>query len=195
MRIFACSIVCLLIGTSAALAVGPGTIETGVGGMAHLSPEPWQISGRVHVVYFLMPIAGIGPYFNFTKCGDYEYEWAGETFTEKSATHFGLGALAKLYLPVAMMGGKLTPFVEGGLGMRTVTTGWEVTDATDEEETELKMEVTARVGADYWIAPNWTIWFAFHGQKIFADEEDIFYEDEADFQAELRLGVATFLGM
>jgi opacity protein-like surface antigen len=66
-------------------------------------------------------------------------------------------------------------------------------DQVFEEETESKMAVTVRFGFDYWLTKNWTVWLAYHGSKVFADEKDGYTEDVTDFRHGVRLGIATFL--
>jgi hypothetical protein len=200
MRFAALSIIAMLLLASTAIAgIGPGTVETGFGGMIHLSPEPWSIDANMHLVYYVNPAIGFGPYWMVSKIGDQEVENTGYDYTIKHATHYALGGLVKVYLPLAlgmMEPGGMMPFVEGGFGIRTLDkpgSEYMPTQMDDvEEETETKPELIIRLGFDYWMTKNWSLWVAYHGSKILADEED-FGQQVTDFRSDIRIGIATFL--
>jgi hypothetical protein len=202
MRLILLLSICVVLAASTAFAgLNPGTIETGFGGYFHISPEPWEIGANMHLLYFLSPMIGFGPYWNVQKTGDEEVDYGSvDTWTIKHATHYGIGALGKMYLPMDLMGGRATPFVEAGFGIRTLSKPEEpvvgtlaLADFEEEEETETKPEFISRFGFDYWLTESWTIWAAYHGVKTFADEADGYGPEVTDFNSNIRLGIATFL--
>jgi hypothetical protein len=93
--------------------------------------------------------------------------------------------MGKIYLPMAWVGGKVTPFVEPALGLRAIT---KFDDAT---KTESKPVFMARVGFDYWLTDKWTVWVAYQADKLFADKDK--YPEFKDFQSSIKIGIATFL--
>jgi opacity protein-like surface antigen len=164
----------MLFVASGATALDIGTIETGGALDLHLSPEPWSLGANMYLVYYMMPMLGVGPYWSLHK--------QGEVGSVSFPTLYSLGALGKLYLPMAYMEGKLTPYVAAGLGI----TSLEIYDIAKSEYTsETKSEFTARVGFDYWLTDKWTVWCAYYGDKVFADGYD--------FGSSIKVGVATFL--
>jgi hypothetical protein len=169
MRLFAVLGMCLLFGASVASAVEMGTIETGGSLDLRLSPSPWALDASMHLLYYMAPMLGVGPYFDVTKVEDVDAD-------------YGIGAAGKLYLPMAYMNGKMTPYVMAGVGIVTV-------EVWDEDEMELSTETKGnfmmRVGFDYWLTENWTVWTGYQGNKVFADDYD--------WQSYLRVGVSTFL--
>lgn len=188
----------VLAASTAFAGLNPGTIETGFGGHFHISPEPWEVGANMHLVYFPSPMIGFGPYWHIQKTGDIEVESGSTTTTYKSAAYWGIGALGKMYLPMQMMGGRATPFAEAGFGIRTVCAPEEVigllmADVEIEDETETKPEFIVRLGFDYWLTEDWSIWVAYHGQKIFANKDDGYTEEVTDFRSDIRIGIATFL--
>jgi len=171
MKLSLCLAVCVLFVASGAMAVEKGTIETGGGLDFHLSPSPWVLDANMHLLYYISPMLGIGPWWDLYKMGK------PEGAEDSPPTMYGIGALGKIYLPMAWMDGKATPFVEAGAGIRTIPTG--------EGDTESKTTFMARVGFDYWLTDKWTVWTAYQADKVFIDEYD--------WQSSIKVGIATFI--
>ncbi len=168
-----------------------GTLETGLGGNIHLSPEPTQISAQMHLLYYLNQVLGVGPYWTVQWMGEYE----SESVTTKPAIHYGLGAMAKFYLPVVMAQGKISPYVAAGFGMKSIFKEYKTSGNEREEQTESKAEVVFRVGFDWWFTDDWTIWVAYQGSKLFVDSDtyfDDFGNDLSDMRSDIRVGISTF---
>jgi len=176
MRLFACVALCLLFGASTAFAVGVGTIETGGGLDLHLSPDPWSLDANMHLLYYISPMLGIGPYWSAEMQGDIE--------DVSYPTLYSLGALGKLYLPMSYMEGRMTPFVMAGFGILSLPT-YPSTEEGQAYDTETKAKFTMRVGFDYWLTDKWTVWVAYHGDKPFVEDYD--------WQSSIKVGIATFL--
>lgn len=160
------AILAMAVGTC--LAFNPGTIEIGLGGDFHLSPEPSMIYANMYMHYFINPSLGIGPYVTLMRIGETDYT--------EAETDYSLGAIAKFYLPMTMMEGKMTPFVRARFG---------ITKVTMMGEDETKGEMAFQVGADWWFTENWTIWFAYEGYKLFAEGSELSHD--------VKLGIATFI--
>jgi hypothetical protein len=171
MKLSLCLAVCIVFVASAAMAVEKGTIETGGGLDLHLSPSPWVLGANMHLLYYMNPMLGIGPYWWLQKSGK------PEGAEDSPPTYYAIGALGKIYLPMAWREGKMTPFVEAGLGITTVPKGMN--------DTENKTEFMARVGFDYWLTDKWTVWTAYQADKVFIDGYD--------WQSSIKIGIATFL--
>ncbi|MGQ9602732.1 MAG: hypothetical protein ACUVUU_00805 [bacterium] len=168
MRTAIIGVAILLMAVTTSFGFNPGTIEIGLGGDLHLSPEPSMISANMYMHYFMNPSLGIGPYFTF--------ERIGETDSLKALTNYSIGAIAKFYLPMTMMQGKMTPFVRARFGINKVTVA-----GVDEN----KGEMAFQVGADYWMTDNWTLWFAYEGYKLFVEGSDLSHD--------IKFGIATFI--
>lgn len=164
-----------------------GTIETGFGGRIHLSPEPTEFYANMHVLYYLSQMLGFGPYVELDKIGEYDVG----TTTYKPATHYGIGAVAKMYLPMVMAEGKMTPFVAAAFGIKTVSQGYESDTDAWEEKTETKPIFNLRVGFDWWLTEDWTVWVAYRGKKLIADKDK--YGDLTDWQSDIEMGIGTFI--
>jgi len=177
MKLSLCLVVCMLFGASVAVAgVGMGTIETGGSLDLHLSPSPWALNADMYLLYYMSNMLGIGPYWSLDKQGKAEGE------EEAPPACYSLGAMAKLYPPVAYMNGRLTPFISAGFGIRTV----DVYDIEHTEwTTEKKGEFMGKVGFDYWLTENWTVWTAFQADKVFIEDSDM--------MVSIRIGIATFI--
>lgn len=168
MRTVIIGVAILLMAVTTSFGFNPETIEIGLGGDSHLSPEPSVISANTHMHYFMNPSLGIGPYFKFMRIG--------ETDHHEAETDYSIGATAKFYLPMTMMEGKMTPFVRAGFGITKVTIAGE---------DENKGEMAFQVGADWWITEAWTVWFAYEGYKLFVEGSDLDHD--------IKFGVATFI--
>jgi hypothetical protein len=175
MRLFAVLAVCVLFGVSTALAVEVGTIETGGGLDLHLSPSPWALGANMHLLYYLAPMLGVGPYWAVQMQGDVD--------DVSYPTLYKLGAMGKIYLPMAYMEGKMTPFVEAAFGI--FSNGVASTKEDQAYDTESKGEFMMRVGFDYWLTDKWTVWTAYQADKAFVDE--------SDWQSSIKVGISTFL--
>jgi hypothetical protein len=178
--------------------IGPGTIETGFGGSFHLSPEPWQLMANMYLVYYFSPMMAIGPFWELEKTGDCEVcvEELDTDVTYKSAWHYRLGILAKMYLPIVMAEGRMRPYVMGGFGMVSLPKEWTFSGDTVEEETESKPAAVFEVAFDYFITDTWSLWAGYRGAKIFADEDTYFDmndRDMTDLQSSIELGVSHFI--
>jgi hypothetical protein len=176
MKLSLCIAVGLLFAASTAFAgVGIGTIETGGGVDLHLSPEPWSVDAQAHVIYYFMPMLGVGPYMALYK--------EGEVDDVSYPTVYGIGALGKLYFPMSYKDGKLMPFVMAGFGIATLVGDYDPID--EEWTTENKGHFMMRVGFDYWLTENWTVWTGYQGEKMFVDGYD--------WQSSVKLGISTFI--
>lgn len=175
MKLSLCLAACLVFGVAvSASAVEMGTIETGGGLDLHLSPEPWSLEANMHLLYYFSPMLGVGPYWSICK--------TGEVDDVSYPTTWSLGGYGKLYLPMAYMEGKMTPFVMAGFGLFTL----ETYDMEESEwTTENKAKFTMRVGFDYWLTENWTVWMGYQGDKAFVDDYD--------FQHSVKVGISTFI--
>ncbi|HVP57171.1 MAG TPA: hypothetical protein VMU02_03650 [bacterium] len=171
MKLFLCVVVGVMLAASAAFAVDKGTIETGGSLDLHLKPSPYVFNADMYLLYYMNNMLGVGPFWSLEKMG--KPEGASET----PPTLYSLGAMGKLYLPMAYMNGKLTPFVEAGFGIISVQT--TLTD------TEHKGEFMMKVGFDYWLTDKWTVWCAYQGEKVFVTG--------SEFQSDIRVGIATFI--
>jgi len=170
MKLSLCLVVCMLFGASVAVAgVGMGTIETGGDLYLHLSPSPWFLAADMYLLYYMNNMLGVGPYWTLLK------EGKPDGAEDSPPTQYAIGAMAKLYPPVAYMNGKLTPFISAGFGIVTVGS----------VETEKKAEFMGKVGFDYWLTENWTVWTAFQADKVFIEDFDM--------MSSIRIGIATFL--
>jgi len=179
MKLSLCLAVCVLFVASGAMAVEKGNIEVGGGLDLHLSPSPWVLDANMHLLYYMNPMLGVGPWWDLYKMGK------PEGASDSPPTYYGIGAMGKIYLPMAWVGGKVTPFVEPALGLRAIT---KFDDAT---KTESKPVFMARVGFDYWLTDKWTVWVAYQADKLFADKDK--YPEFKDFQSSIKIGIATFL--
>jgi len=180
----------LLVMTMATVSlagVDKGTLETGFGGRIHLSPEPTEFHANFHVLYYMSQVLGIGPYIRLDKIGEFETD----SITYKPATYYGIGAMAKMYLPMVMADGKMTPFVAAAFGMKSVLKELEMDTDAVEEKTETKPVFALKVGFDWWVTEDWTFWVAYHGRKLIADEDE--YGDLTDWQSDIEFGIATFI--
>jgi len=176
MKLSLCLAACMVFGIAASAgAVGMGTIETGGGADLHLSPEPWSIEANMHLIYFFSPMMGIGPYWSVMKMGKMEGE------DEAPPMLYSLGALGKLYLPMVYMEGKMTPFVMAGFGIFTL----ETLNEDMEWDTENKAKLMVRVGFDYWLTENWTVWTGYQLDKPFVDDADMMHS--------IKVGISTFI--
>jgi opacity protein-like surface antigen len=191
--------VVVLFGVQAFAGIGPGTIETGFGGNLHLSPEPWELTADMYLLYFISETLGFGPFWEVQKMGNIEdaVYFDGQDFvsgTYESAFHYRIGALAKMYLPVTFAEGKLTPYVMVGGGLVSLPKAeWE---DPFKEETENKFGFVFELSADYWIADSWTIWAGYRGFKISGDADtyyDMIGRDITDFQSEILVGLSHFI--
>ncbi|MFH1220823.1 MAG: hypothetical protein V1694_10275 [Candidatus Eisenbacteria bacterium] len=102
--------------------------------------------------------------------------------------------MAKLYPPVAYMDGKMTPFIQAGLGIRALDSAEPDAGPTD---TESKMLVSFKVGFDFWMTPSWTVWTAFQGDKMIVDNDKYFDDygrDLSEFDSSIRIGFSHFFG-
>ncbi len=181
----------LAIASTTLAAPTQGTIETGIGGNIHLSPDPTQIILQMYAIYYLNQMFGLGVLTEIQKTGEYE---SGSSKIQP-ATHYALSAFVKVYLPTAMAQGKMRPFVGGGFGLRNLPKGYTGT-TTLKEETESKPEFGFRVGFDWWVTSDWTFWVTYHGSKIFVDSNTYFDEfgnDLSDLRSDIRVGISTFI--
>ena len=181
MKLSLCLAVCVLFVASGAMAVEKGTIETGGGLDLHLSPSPWILDANMHLLYYMSPMLGIGPFWRLEKMGK------EEGAADSPPTLYAIGALGKIYLPMALMAGKMTPFVEAGAGIATIEVMKtdEFGIPTGELDTENKMTFMGRGGFDYWLTDKWTVWTALQADKVFIDEYDL--------QWSIKVGIATFI--
>jgi hypothetical protein len=176
MKLSLCLVLCLVFGAAvSAGAVEKGTIETGGGADLHLSPSPWYLDAQMHLIYYINPMLGIGPYWSVAMQGDYE--------DVSYPTLYGIGALGKLYLPMAYMDGRMTPFVMAGFGIMSMPI--MSTDVDKAYDTESKSKFMMRVGFDYWLTDKWTVWVGYQGDKVFVEE--------SDWDSSVKLGISTFL--
>ncbi len=183
--------------------VGPGTIETSLGGTFHLSPEPWELNANMYLVYYLSPMLGFGPFWEVQKMGDMDVDAvtpAGDpiTVTYKFSWHYRVGLFGKMYLPVTMADGKFTPYIAAGFGLVSLPKPWEEWADALEEETENKMGYFGELSFDYWMTDSWTIWGGIRGFKVSADEDtyfDMAERDLSEFQTQILVGVSHFLMM
>jgi hypothetical protein len=182
--------------------VGPGTIETSLGGTFHLSPEPWEVNANMYLVYYLSPMLGFGPYWEVQKMGDMDIdeEICGVPIqgTYKSSWHYRLGIFGKMYLPVTMAGGKMMPYIAGGVGIASLPKPAAEWADMFEEETENKMGYFGELSFDYWMTESWTLWVGIRGSKVSGDEDtyfDLAGRDLTEFRTEILVGVSHFLMM
>ena len=188
-------IVVLALAASVFAGVGPGTWEKTVGGRFHISPEPWELEANMYMVYYISPMVGIGPFFFIEKTGDWDYvsDSTGETFTYESAWYYRFGGLVKIYLPVVLMGGKLTPYVAVGAGVATLPT-LEVEDLF-KEETESKFAYFGEFSFDYWCTDSWTMWCGFRVSKVTGDADTyygLYGREPTDMRSEILIGISNF---
>ena len=181
MKLSLCLAVCVLFVASGAMAVEMGVIETGGSATFHLSPEPWQLNANMYLLYYMSNMLGIGPFWSLTKTGTYD---VGDDKIE-TPTFYTVGAMGKIYLPIALMQGKMTPFVSAGFGLTAIT------KFDDETKTESKGTIEAKVGFDYWLTDKWTVWGAFEADKLMVDKDK--YGDMGDWNSSFRVGIATFI--
>jgi hypothetical protein len=191
------SILVLVLAVSVFGGVNPGTIETSFGGMFHVSPEPWELTGNMYLVYYVSPALAFGPFWEVQKCGDEDDVWIGDTQgTFKNAWHYHIGVLGKMYLPVTMAGGKLMPYVVGGVGLATMPKPFSEWSEMFEEETEGKFGYFGEISFDYWIAESWTLWGGFRVAKVSGDADtyfDMYGRDLTDTRAQVLVGVSNFI--
>jgi hypothetical protein len=173
--------------------VGPGTLETSFGGMFHVSPEPWELTADMYLVYYVTPSLGFGPFWEVQKCGDEDLE-DGSTF--KSAWFYRLGVFGKMYLPVTMADGKLMPYIAGGAGLATLPKPMSEWSDMLEQETEGKFGYFGEISFDYWMAESWTLWAGFRVAKVSGDADthfDLSGRDLTDTRAQVLVGVSHFI--
>ena len=187
-----------LVATVFATDIGPGAIETGFGGTFHLSPEPWQLTADMYLVYFISPMLGIGPFWQLEKTGDCDVciEEMETDVTYKSAWHYQIGLLGKMYLPIVMAEGKLRPYLMAGFGMASLPKEWTYSGDTVEEKTESKPGMVFEVSFDYFVTDTWSLWAGYRGSKIFADEDTYFDmedRDMTDLQSSIQVGMSHFI--
>jgi hypothetical protein len=182
----------LLLAVQAFAGIGPGTIETSFGGSFHLSPEPWELTADMYLVYFLSETMGLGPFWEIQKTGDVETALG----TCKCAWHYRLGALGKMYLPVTMAEGRMMPYVAAGVGIASLPKPDSEWEDPFEEETENKLGYFFEISFDYWMTDTWTLWAGYRGSKISGDADtyfDMAGRDMTDYQSQILIGVSHFL--
>lgn len=187
----------ILLATTAFAGLSPGTIETSFGGMFHVSPEPWEITANMYLVYYVTPTLAFGPFWEVQKYGDIDDVWIYELRdTFKSAWHYRIGAFGKMYLPFTMAGGKLMPYVAGGVGVASMPKPMSEWDDLFEEETEGKVGYFGEISFDYWMAESWTLWGGFRVSKVSGDEAtyyDTVGRDLTEARSEFLVGVSHFI--
>jgi hypothetical protein len=210
MRITISALVIIVLSAAYVWAgVGAGTIETSLGGNVHLSPEPWEINANMYLVYYLNPMFAIGPFWEVQKYGDIEVcedmcvqtgpdEWEPRTVegTFKSSWHYRIGLFGKFYLPIALAGGKLMPYVAAGGGIVSLPKPVSAWDDVFKEETETKFGYFGELSFDYWVTDSWTFWAGVRGFKVSGDEEtyyDMLDRDVTEFQTQILFGISHFL--
>jgi hypothetical protein len=198
-KAFLAGVVVLALATPVLAGIGPGTWEKSLGGMFHLSPEPWELDANTYMVYYISPMVGIGPFFEIQKTGDRDVVYASpggtgeETCTFESAWHYKFGGLVKIYLPVVLAGGKITPYVAAGAGLASLPKAeWE---DSMKEETESKFGYFGEFSLDYWVTDSWTIWCGFRASKVTGDADTYFgmySRDLTDMRSQILIGISNF---
>ncbi|MFH1314231.1 MAG: hypothetical protein ABIJ00_13530 [Candidatus Eisenbacteria bacterium] len=197
-KAFLAGVMVLALAAPAFAGVGPGTMEKSLGGMFHLSPEPWELTGNMYLAYYVSPMVGIGPFFEIQKTGEMKdvVYWTGTDFdtgTYKPATYYRFGGFVKVYLPVTMAGGKLTPYVAAGGGIVTMPKPqW---DDRLVEETESKFGYFGEFSIDYWATDSWTIWAGLRVSKVSGDTDtyfDMYGRDFTDMRSQILVGISSF---